>query len=396
MITISEIANTDTRLSGNKIRVKATTSGIPEGATEYKILLKIISIDGLLVGSPFVDPIAPDADGVAEFDISGYVDQPVDKDFQWPIPTLYEGRWHGYQNQVYDVQLVAGERYIDTNGDLQESYQAAFGTIFIVKGKLNHLVLAQLNDASTDWFGYFITGGRWLTYMPTTQYIHPEQPVKLWWKPPTTGLSFEIKAKAYYSDASEKTWIGSPVMWYDVMFEFDLQPDGLGFPPIDGVNKLLYYEVWMEGTPNVEKRTFIIDWDPHETNHYLFIDNQIGGIDTVWLSGSVKYAPKGERNIVVKPFESGMGVKQRTHYVGSSNRKRKWIINSGHKFKPELEALDILLEVRTAWLAIPPASGSTNISLYTIVPVIINSSELDLTNSMNDIESVDIELIEAY
>jgi hypothetical protein len=152
----------------------------------------------------------------------------------------------------------------------------------------------------------------------------------------------------------------------------------------------------MEGTPNVEKRTFIIDHNYHETNHYLFVDNQIGGIDTIWLGGAVKYAPTGERSIAVKPFETGMGVKNRTQYIGSGSRTRKWIINSGYKLKADMEALDVLLDSPTAWLAIPPASGSADISLYKIVPVIINSTELQLTNSMNDLESVDIELIEAY
>ncbi len=395
-ITISNIANTDTKLSGNKIRVKATTSGAPAGATDYKILLKIVSVDDILFGSPFIDAIAPDADGVAEFDISGYVDQPVDKDFFWPIPTMYEGRWHGYPNQVYDVQLVAGERYIDSNGDLQETFQATFGAIFIVKGKLNQLILAWLNDYSLDWFSHYCNGGRWFTYQPLTQTIHPNQPVKLWYKPPTTGLSFTLHAKAYYSDGSVKLYADFPTMWYDVMFEFEFQPDGLGFPPIDGDAKLSYFEVWMDGTPNVEKRTFMIDWNYHEAVNYLLIDNQIGGIDTILLSGAIKYEPTGERSISVKPFDLSMGVKNRTHYVGSSKRTRRWIINSGFKSKAEMEALDVLLDSPTAWLVKQPANGSTSIAQYSIVPVIITSTQLALTNSANDLESVDIEIIEAY
>ena len=94
MITLSNIAATSTHLSGNAIEITATTSAIPPGATRYQILLKIVSVDGVLIGSPFIDAVAPDADGVAEFDISGYVDQPVVKDFHWPIPTEFEGRWH--------------------------------------------------------------------------------------------------------------------------------------------------------------------------------------------------------------------------------------------------------------------------------------------------------------
>ena len=60
-ITLSEIAANSTHLSGNPIWVKAATSGIPAGATGYKILLQVISSNGELYGSPFTpDAIAPD------------------------------------------------------------------------------------------------------------------------------------------------------------------------------------------------------------------------------------------------------------------------------------------------------------------------------------------------
>ena len=395
-ITISEIEHASTHLSGNIIEVKATTSGIPTGASEYRIMLKLISVDNVLFGSPFIDAIAPDSAGVARFDISGLMDQDIKKDFYWPIPTVNESRWHGYQNLVYDVQLIPGEIYIDENNLLVENWQAAFGTIFIVKGKLNDLILAKLNDANSTWFSYFCTGGRWFTYQPVTQYITPYQPVKLWWKPPTTGLTFTLRVDGFYSDGTKKFYSKNPTMWYDVMFEFDLQPDGLGLPLTYEDAKLLYFEVWMTGTPTIEKRTFIIDWRYHEEIWYLLADNQIGGIDCISLTGAVSYNPSGERKITGKSFEKGMGVKQRTQIVSGNKRTRRWVINSGYKSKAEIAALDVLLDTPNAWLLIPPPGGTDNINLYTIAPVTITSTELQLTDSMNDQESIDIEITEAY
>jgi len=395
-ITISEIAANSTHLSGNIIKVVATTSGAPAGATGYKILLKLISLDSLLVGSPFLDGKTPDADGKCEFDISGYLDQHAEKDFAWPIPGQFDGKWQGYEDQVYEVQLVPGERYIDSSGDLVETYQSAFGTIFAVKGKLNQLVQLQLNDISETWFSNYISGGKWLTYMPATQYVGPHQPVKLWWKPPTTGLTFAFKVKAYYTDGSTDTYTGSPTMYYNVMFEFDCHPAGLGFTLDDGSKKLQYYEVWMEGTPNVEKRTFIIDWRPVENNYYLFADNQIGGIDCVWLNGAVRYSPEAEKTIAQKPYVAGMGTKQRTRYVSDNKRTRKWTINSGFKITPdEIDALDILLDTPFAWLAVPPSAGATDISQYKLVPVIITNTLFDLSDTMRDLYNVEIEIEEA-
>jgi hypothetical protein len=395
-ITISEIANTDTKLSGNEIRVVATTSGAPAGATEYKILLKIESPDGLLFGAPFIDAIAPNAAGVAVFDISGYVDQHHDFDIKWPIPNEYEGRWHGYPSQAYDVRLSAGERYIDEDDELQESFQSVWGTVFVIKGKLDNLQLARLNDIGATWFSHYCEGGRWFSYLPLVQTIAPNQPVKLWWKPPTTSFSFTLKGKAYYSDGSTRNYSGSGMMWYNVIFEFSVQPRGLEFYPVIGEAKLLYYEMWMEGSPGVEKRTFIVDQAYHENNNFLFIDNGMGGAETIWLSGAIKFNPSGDQTIASKNFISGSGTKKRTRFLSSSNRTRKWTINSGFKSKAEMAALDMLLDTRNAWLALQPESGSTLIEDYSLIPVIITSSELGLTDSMNDLQSVDIEIEEAY
>lgn len=398
MITISGITPTSTHLSGNEIKVTATTSGAPTGATGYQILLKIVSADNVIKGGPFIDAKTPDENGEVKFDPSGYVNQPYEVDFKWPIPNQWESRWQGYVDQVYDVMLVPGERYINEEGELVENFQASWGTIFVVKGQLNYLVLAQLNDLGKTWHEYYCVEGRWLTYMPLVQTVGPYQPVKLWWKPPTTSLGLTLKGKAYYSDGKtiDFSTSGADQLWYDVMFEFSVQPVGLEFYPIVDGAQLLYYEVWLQTTPGVEKRTFIVEHAYKESNYYLFADNQIGGIDTIWLSGAAKYAPTGERTVSSKPFEPGMGVKQRTRFVNGESRRRRWIINSGFKSKEEMEALDVLLDTPHAWLAVPPPGGSNEINDYKIVPVIITSSELALTDSMNDLESVDIEMEEAY
>ena len=395
-ITISGIANVSTHLSGNLIEVKASTSGKPAGASDYRIMLKIVSVDNVLIGSPFVLAKVPNAAGLAVFDISGLTDQHINKDFHWPIPHTYEGKWHGYQNLVYDVQLIPGEVYIDENNLLVENWQSVWGTVFIVKGKINHLFQSILNSTSSSWFDYFCSGGRWFTHQPLIQYVTPYQPVKLWWKPPLTGLSYTFNAKGYYSDGSTQTYSGSPTMYYDVMFEFDCHPDGLAFFPIINDAKLLYYEIWMTGSPNLEKRTFIINWAYTEETYYLMADNQIGGIDCISLTGSVIYIPTGDRNVVIKPFDNTMTFKNRTHLVSGNKRTRQWKINSGYKSKDELAALDMLLDTPNAWLLVPPRGGSNSISQYSVVPVIITSSELQLNNSMEDQESIEIQFTEAY
>lgn len=391
-VTLSDIVLESTHLSGNPIWVKGTTSGIPSGATNYKILLKVVSPDGVLEGGPFIDPIAPDANNEALFNISGLVDQAVDKDFTWPL----SGRVKAHPDMAYDVWLYMGERYYDSNGDLQESFNALWGGIFIVKGKLPKIKLAEYNDAGEDWFSVFATGGKFLTWLPTTQTVSPYQPVKLWYRCPVTSgsITITLTCTGTFSDGSTQTITQSTTVSRASLHEFDLQPENMGFVLDNGTKKLIKYTFT---ATDFETRTYLIDWEYYDKYWYLFVDNQIGGIDCIWLRGEVIYSPTGVRTISGKPLVKGAGVKIPTLKVSGNSRQRGWQINSGGKSREEIAALDILLDSPNAWLAIPPAaSGSYALSGYSIAPVIITDTEFELSNTLNDIDSVDITLIEAH
>lgn len=395
MITISGIEDASTHLSGNPVQLTATTSGIPAGATNYKILLKIVSADGVLIGSPLIAERTP-LNNVAVFNISGYIDQAIDKDFTWPIPDLYQGKMHGYEYQAYDVQIVPGEQYVDENDNLVETFQATWGTLFIVKGRLPDYYLSELNESGSSWFSYFCTGGRWLTYLPKTMFAGPYQPVKLWWKPPVDGLfPYTFRVKGYYSDGSTETADVEFSTYRGVLYEFEAHIPGHGLTVITASKKLMYYEVSALGDPDVETRTYNIDWTHHDAVFYLFVDNRMGGVDCIMLTGAAKYTPSGDRSVSYKPYTAGSGVKQRSRYTTGSSRDRRWLINSGFKLPDELNALDILLDTEFAWLAIPPAGGSDDIAAYKLAPIRIVNTELALSNTFaNSPESIEIELIE--
>lgn len=398
-ITISEITINDTRLSGNPIWVKCTASGIPAGASGYKILLKAESVDGELVGSPFSpDAIPPDGNNEALFDLSGLVDQDVEKDFRWPL----DGKSHGYPALVYDIMLYAGEQYIDSDGELQENYESVFQPVFIVKGKIPEYLLKKLNAASSDWYTWFATGGRFLSLMPLQQMVAPYQPVKLWIKgnnPSAAAYSFTCYVKGYFDDGTDQTINFSADIYRDMLHEFDVQPENIGFTLDDGSKKLIKYEVWGSGNSvTYEHRIFHIDWSHQEKYYYLLVDNQVGGIECIWLSGRVKYNPTGEKNIAVEPLPKGAGVKISTRKISGNSRRRQWTINTGIKSTPgEMPGLDILLDAPAAWLAVPPADGSTALTNYEIIPVIVESDELNLYDDLNyGLDNVDLRLTEAH
>lgn len=396
-ITISQIAANSTHLSGNPLRVKLTTSAIPTGAVGYKLLLKIVSIDDVLVGTPFIDDKTPDTNLAAEFDISGYVDQAIQKDFAFPVTAFLRA----YTSMSYDIHLYAGETYIGSDGvPVENTELTLLQPVFIVKGKLPTYELAKLQDASSSWFADFVEGGKFLTFSPTTQQVSPYQPVKLWMKWPSLGPdSVEIKMFATYDDGTTLTYTKPTSLSRASLYEINAMPELFGFTLDNGTKKIVQYRVWAEfgGEVVTEFRTFVIDWDYHQRYWYLFADNRIGGIECIWLKGSIQFAPTGQRTTGVKPLGAANGVKIPTIHVGSSSRRRKWSVNTGYYWREELRAFEILLDTQNAWLAIPPDDGNTDLAYYQLTPVTIGNAEMLLTDNGNfEPQSVVIELLEAH
>ncbi len=401
MITVSGIETLSTHLSGNDILITLSTDSYPLYGMDYKLLLKIVSTDGHLDGSPFIPAITPKEGGSATFNISGYVDQRNERKITWPVKQRYEGKLMGWGFGSYTIWLYPGESWIDTvDGKLKESFQEPFQPVFIVKGRLPEIKLAELNDMGLSWYQYYCEGGRFLSYMPTVQYVSPYQPTKLWWIPPGYLTSVNIFLKYYIGNSSETITLFSGELYGNYLWEIECHPGEAGAPLTDQAGNLLEkYEVWIEnaGTPVTEIRTFIIDWTPpHKDYYYLFADNRMGGIETITLSGRKLYKPSGARVQSKRPFPKGSGVQVPTRIPVSANRQRKWTINTGWKSKEELAALDFLLDSEHAWLALPPESGSVNIFDYKLCPVIISNTEFILNDDTKEIESVDIDLEEAY
>lgn len=389
-VTLSEIAINSTHLSGNPILVKATTSGIPAGAEEYKILLKIVSADNVLVGSPFIDSIAPDASGIAWFDISGYVHQPIPIDFKFPL----SGRFNAYQNASYDIWLYPGESYIDSNGNLQESFGSVLEPFFILRGKISQQEIASYNDNGTNWFDAWCGTGKFLTHQPLVQTIHPKQPVKLWMKWPSgTGATITISTRAYYGDGSYQDIVQTPGVTRASVYELDLQPEHMQFPLINlSGSKMSHFTVqWTGGGITSELRTFRLDWRDYEYCNFLFFYNPIGGIDCVWCKGGVEFGHSTTQVKGIIPAPKGASQKIST-IITSKTTKRKWTINTGFKSKEEIAALLGLMESEKVWLLF----NAHDLSSATLHPVIVENGDDILNHWSEDLESIDIELTEAH
>jgi hypothetical protein len=379
----------DFHLSGNPLWVQVTGASAPTGSSCYKILLKVTSVDGVLSGGPFVDGKAP-VSGEAWFDVSGYVDQPVEIGFEWPL----SGGLNPYPEQTLDITFAAGESYIDADDQLVENWYAPTGSHFVVKGGVSPRSLGIYNDAGSSFYQDYVAGYRWLTHMPLVQTVAPLQPVKLWLlAAENRGCSFNIKA--YYEDGSSYHYVNSGfVLYKDILHEFNCLPWHGGFdkmPPVKPTGvKMSRYEVWLEGLTDI--RTFVVDHRYYENMNYLFVANSVGGIDVIWLRGSVKKGFDSATVEASRQFPRLGTARQRTRLVASRSGQRTWKINSGFKTREEIVALADCLLSKQVWL-LENATGHNNGTLY---PVTIRNSSTALTDSMEDLCSVDIEMEEAH
>lgn len=376
------------QLTGNSIRIKCSGAEVPLGASDYKILLKVISEDGKLQGAPFLDGKPPDLNGEIWFDISGYVDQPVKAVFQYP-PT---GCVVAYPTQAFNIQVQTGERYIDILGDIQETW-GPVSTIFqMLKGGLSPRQIAAMNDTGDTFYSFYLQAGKFLTARPFGDEVHPTQPVKLWFMS-VANVSATFNVKAYYTDATTVIHSEAVTLNTDSLYEFNCNPAHYGIELKPTGKKVDFFDVWIGSPlPVSETKRFYFDWKYCERPFFLLFANTFGGIDDVFLAGYGKDKFTTEGDINYKPQQRGATIYEPTLTSTDKSGQNKWAINTGHKTLTTLQYLRDLLISKQAWFLYPNLS----ISRYIVIPIIIDNGDKLLLDRSENLFNMDIEFSEAH
>ena len=375
-------------LAGNPLWVKVEGASQPPGSIQYKVLLRITSVDGEIIGGPFVDGKAP-TEGIAWFDVSGYVNQPFQKNFDWPLVS----GMGTHTNDTHTVTFQPGESWIDEADNLVENWGETSDGYFIVNGGLGPRRMGEYQDLGSSFYNDFVEGGKFLTWMPDPQVVHPWQPIKLWLLA-AESRDVMLHIKAWYEDGTTGEWINPHGLHKDIMHEINCLPYHSGWdtmPPVkpDGT-RMTHYEVWIEGV--TQKRTFLVDHSYHENNNFLFVLNSLGGLDVVWLNGEVTTGFDTSAVEATRQFSREGSVKERTIILASRTGRRTWKISTGWKSRQEIQALEDLLLSRQVWLLKDGGSYKGG----TLYPVNIANASTPLTNSMNDLQAITIEMVEAH
>lgn len=378
-------------LSGNPIQVILT--GTNPG---YKLAVKITCAE--LFGSPFVDEIKPDGDLKAEFDISGYFDQPVDYAFNYPGI----GKVTAYDALAFTATIDIGEVYTDVNGDRQESWAGVNQSIRVLKGRLRPYELALLNEDGKSFASEFIDGGKFLTHLANNQAVGALQEMKLWylsrWDTDHQAVIHMAIETDFYTEPFEITEDTNLIP--SGLFEFTINPTFWGFniPPGSAMppqNKILAYSFWLTdkatGNDISERRRFVIDTTYYEKVFEFYYVNPLSGVDSIRLTGEHKQSVNTSVETATAPVPVGSGTKVPGIKTVSAGSQRSWEINTGYKSRDEMLALRDFLDSKQRWMVDPDRS-----TWRKLIPVYIEGAESLLYDSMEDRQSLSIKILEAH
>jgi len=392
MSITATVAGGAVQLTGNPVIINCTGGSVPSGASEYMILLKIISADGKLEGAPLTEGVIPDTLGKAEFDISGILDQPIEVSFQYPTTS----KFIAYPTRAFNIQVQPGERYITSQGLLVENWFTISDIFQMVKGGLSQRQNAMMKALGETFYSKYILGKKFLTPRPWGDEVHPNQPVKLWFMP-VENCKADLVIKTYYSDNSYDTRVTEVNLNVDNLYEFNCNPVVHGHTLTPAYNvKLSFFDVWLynyaEQRYLSDIRRFHIDWNYCERPYFLFFANSLGGIDDIYLSGYGVDSFSVTKTLAYRPVRSSDTVYTPTIVAPNKEGQNKWKINSGWKSIATIQLYRDLMLSKQAWFLYPNQLDTTSI----IVPFIITNEDVQLINRMDDHWEIEIEFIEAH
>ncbi len=390
MAITASIEGGDVQLSGNPVIISCSGGVEPTDSSEYKILLKIISEDNKLEGAPFTDEMAPDDDGNAEFDISGYVDQPVAALFQYPVV----GDYVAYETQAFNIQVQVGESYIDSTGELVETWGDTSDVFQILKGGLNPRQISMMNDDNTNFYETYISGSNFLTARPQGDMVHATQHVKLFYMVAVAQSAVTLNIKVVFDDGTEETYTSdSFAMSTDYLYEFNCSPADKGIDLEPDEKQAEHFWAWLDfGEETSQQRYFYFDWKYCERPIFLFFANSLGGIDDVYLSGFIKDNFLTEGEIGTYPYQTDDTVYDPTLKISSRTGQNKWIFNTGWKVITTLQFYRDLMLARQAWYLYSNISQTT----FIIIPVYIEVGDYELFDRKDNLYSMELEVCEAH
>jgi len=369
------------QLSGNPINVVGTTT--TTGKTMHRMLCRITCVDGAIPGGPWIDE-KPITAGSATFDIHSIVDARFDYELSTdPTRLITE-----HELLAAAVTVEIGESYIDTDGDLVETWSnpEVPNTIVVIKGQLTDLEYSKMvqdGDTFADDYLWF----RFLTMKPYESQTLPTSIVKLFWIPSESGL-MEIETVIAFSDGSFTRKTSSYEDVNPSMYEIQLSTSLLSAPGDAGKTPVSFYVDVDLNSEHSASRYILIDNGYYENKNEFYFINRLAGADLVVCTGDISETIKSEGSVYSIGEQTVMKKGNRVMERGSFARSYK--INTGFKTLQERRFLIEFLTSHTAWWK-TELFGKPDADGFGLIPIIVVPGSFEIDTTSDDLKSIEFE-----
>jgi len=339
-----------------------------------------------------------DADGLAEVDISKYLQAYITGEFTWPEKPSTADRIREHTSMTAEWYFLYGERWGD--GEYQALQESS--VYIAINGGLSFRQLALYNAASTTYWAKLLTNKYFLSWAPLTRYVGPDEPVKLYFINHSGAATLRLYIKSYFADGTDSTaYIDSQTSVVDkTIYEVMLCPKAF----IPSWATLLKYDAWIANTtPTVlsEVRTFFIDNTEYSQNRYFIFRNSLGAYECIRTTGLMSRSEDYSRETATQTLETDFTNVDREEVDVLTTERRRFIVSCGwlsrygnaEEFRNWLR--DFALSKEVYYADVTYDDSGTQLT-QTLVPVRLLSTSLDHGKDRDNLRSFSFEFVNAF
>jgi len=354
----------------------------------------------LYIGGEFVTEILLNVDnyGLAEVDISKYLQAYITGEFTWPEKPSTADRIREHTSMTAEWYFLYGERWGD--GEYQALQESSLYKAF--NGGLSFRQLAKYNAAATTFWAQLLINKYFLSWAPLTRYVGPDEPVKLYFINHSGASTLRLYVKSYFTDGTDSTaYIDSQTSVVDkAIYEIMLCLKAF----ITSWSTLVKFDVWIANTtPTVlsEVRTFYIDNTEYSHTRYFIFRNSLGAYECLRTTGLMSRNDDYLRETAVQSLESDFTNSDRetVDILNTENRRFTvscgWLSRFGNAEEFRNWLRDFALSKEVYYADVTYDDSGTQLT-QTLVPVRIVSTSLSHGKDRENLKSFSFEFVNAF
>lgn len=260
----------------------------------YKILLQVLNRDtDEILGE---DISTPDDEGFCNFDIRSWLKAHIST----PVPWGLEGNvYQLFDNELLHFTLRMAEGY---GGKWYKLFDTLTYAFYALAGGLSKKDARYFDEINSTFFEDESLKKHFLTHSPITKKVAIDQPERLAFLLEAAG-NYTIRRVITFTDLSIVTlntnYTNDVPRFIYLYLGHDEQELSIIYPSKQV--KEFSVQIYAEGSPWSEKRTFIIDRQAKLESEYLFFRNSFNRFDTIRLAGKRKMSQQVKSEYVSRP-----------------------------------------------------------------------------------------------